>query len=851
MTGPTGLSPEALLRDEARARKRIVSDLAYTIVLDLTLTDELFGSDTTVTFRCSETSASTFIDLAARSIEKIELNGNAIPASAFTGYRIALNGLKAENALRVVATCEYSHSGAGLHFFRDPIDGKPYLHTQFEAREAHKVFANFDQPDLKATFTFRIIAPSEWSVASNTIPTVASDKDSKTWGFPTTKIMPSYITAIVAGPYHIVRDKHKNIDLGIWCRQSLAQYLDPDEILEVTKQGFDFFEEYFAYPYVWGKYDQLFVPEFNSGAMENAGCVTFHEMMIYRSKVTDAARERRASTILHEMAHMWFGNLVTMDWWDDLWLNESFATYMGTVAQSRATRWRTAWTRFAQDQKLWAMIQDQMPTTHPIVADVPDSESARTNFDGISYAKGASVLKQLVAWVGEEPFVKGMRQYFQDYEYGNAALGDFLGALEKASGRDLTSWAGEWLGTAGVNTFRARFTESGGAYASFVLAQTAAAGQPTIRRHRIAIGLYDLKNGSFVRRKSIELDAVGATTEIPELIGEKIPDLLLLNDEDLAYCKIRLDERSLATLTDHLADLADPLARVLCWAAAIDQLRDAELATRDFVRLVINNIHSETDPGVIAQLLQQASGAIPAYGDPANVDALQRAWATNARKQLLAAEPGSDLQLLWARSFIAAARAPEHIGFVRGLLEGSQAVKGLAIDTDVRWAIVNALAGVGEISDDVIDMELERDPTDAGRRYAASARANRPTPQAKAQAWVAILDKSTPLQTAMSHMAGFQRYDQSDLIAPYADRYFAQLQPMTETRPIEIAIRFASSMYPSVLCNDDLVRKTDAYLAANKDLAAPIRRYLLENKDQMIRAMRARALDVEAGKCKG
>ena len=356
-------------------------------------------------------------------------------------------------------------------------------------------------------------------MSSNTIPKVEGNDSKKTWSFPATKIMSSYITAIVAGPYHIVTDKHGDIDLAIWVRQSLAQYLDAGEIFEVTKQGFDFFTEYFAYPYVWGKYDQLFVPEFNSGAMENAGAVTFNEMMIYRSKVTDAAREGRANTILHEMAHMWFGDLVTMDWWDDLWLNESFATYMSYLAQARNTRWRDAWVRFAHGMKLWAMVQDQMPTTHPIVADVPDTESARTNFDGISYAKGASVLKQLVAWVGEEPFVKGIRQYFKDYEYGNANLGDFLAALEKAGGRDLTSWGKEWLETAGVNTFRAKFTESDGAYATFTLEQSAIPEQPTVRSHRLAAAAWRSESISLASRFSCttksgsEPVATGARTE--------------------------------------------------------------------------------------------------------------------------------------------------------------------------------------------------------------------------------------------------------------------------------------------------------------------------------------------------
>ena len=846
-TGQT--SPEALFRDEARERARLISDVTYSVALDLTQGDETFGSEATVEFACSEPGASTFVDLTAPTVQEIELNGQKVDLTAHTGHRIALDNLQARNTLRVKATCAYSKSGTGLHFFRDPVDGLPYLHTQFEAREAHKVFASFDQPDLKATFALTVKAPEEWVVVSNT----PGDNQKGSWTFPRTKTMSTYLVAIVAGPYAEVRDKHGDIDLGIFCRQSMKQYLDQDEVFEVTKQGFEFFEKYFGYPYVWGKYDQLFVPEFNSGAMENCGAVTFNESYIFRSKVTDAAHESRAGTILHEMAHMWFGDLVTMDWWDDLWLNESFATYMGTLSQARATRWSNAWVRFAQQQKLWAMAQDQMPTTHPIVADVPDTESARTNFDGISYAKGASVLKQLVAWVGEEGFQSGVQQYFRDYEYGNASLADFLAALEKASGRDLSSWSREWLETAGVNQFRPIVQTDGDRYASVVLEQTAETpGHATIRSHRIALGLYDFDGKQLTRRKRIELDAVGERTEVAELKGEKVPDLLLVNDDDLAYCKIRLDERSLQTVTDHLATLPDPLGRALCWSAAVDQLRDAELAARDFVRLVLNNVHVETDPGTVGQLVGGAQQALTAYGDPANRDGLRLQVANRALEELRKAEPASDLQLVWARTFIGTARSDEHVAIVRGLLDGNNPFDGLKIDTDLRWSIVSAMSGLGIFGEPEIAAELERDPTDQGQRHAASARASRPTAEAKSEAWQTILeDKRKSFQEKASMASAFQRYDQIELVEPYASRYFAALQPVWDNNPPEVAMFFCGAMYPRVLMTEELVQQTDTYLADNPTSPPPIQRYLIENKDQMQRAMRARALDIEAGKRQG
>ncbi|HJT37827.1 MAG TPA: aminopeptidase N [Actinomycetota bacterium] len=838
-----------MTRDEAKARAALITNPDYIVTLDLTHGEKTFSSETTVTFRCSQPGASTFIDLTAPSVSEIRLNGADLPLDAHDGHRIRLDDLRAENTLHVVATCAFSNSGTGLHFFRDPVDGNPYLHTQFESREAHKVYASFDQPNIKGTFRFSVVAPEGWVVVSNTEALEQPvDGAAGTWTFGRTKRMSSYITAIVAGPYHVVHDRHKDIDLRIFCRRSLARYLDPDELFTITKQGFDFFERYFDYPYVFGKYDQLFVPEFNAGAMENAGCVTFAEAYIFRSRTTDAARENRAGTILHEMAHMWFGDLVTMDWWDDLWLNESFATYMGTLSQARATRFTNAWTRFSQGQKLWAMVQDQQPTTHPIVADAPDTETARTNFDGISYAKGASVLKQLVAWVGEEPFMNGIRSYFRRYEYENADLDAFLGALEESSGRDLGQWSKEWLETAGVNTFRVRSALENGAYTDLSLEQSAPPEWPMLRSHRIGVGLYDLAGGSLQRRRHVELDAIGASTPVIELVGEREADLVLPNDDDHSYTKIRLDKRSLATLTEHLADLEDPLARALCWTAAIDQLRDAELAARRYVRLVVNNIHTETDPGAVQQLLGGAAQAITLYGDPANRDAARYQLAARALESLRAAEPASDLQLLWARAFIGNARSDEHVAIVRGLLDGKESFDGLSVDTDLRWLIVHGLSGLGAIGDDVIQAELERDPTDQGQRYAAGARAARPTPDAKAEAWDRIVnDAGTPLATIRSLIGGFIRFDQSELLEPYRRPYFDAIEQMWDGRAIEVAVTFVHGVYPLPLMGPELIAQTDAYLDAHNSAAPPIRRYLIENRDDAARALKARAVDGAAG----
>src|SRR5436190_6175488 len=504
-----------LTRDEARDRAGLLDVVSYQVELDLTAGEETFPSVSTVLFRCSRPGAASFINLTAPAVSEILLNGEPVGIDAFDGDRIALAPLAAENELRVVAHCAYSRSGEGMHRFADPVDGGVYLYTDLETFDAHRVYACFDQPDLKASFELTVTAPDGWQVISNMAPDVAGapagdsataggapgdgapgDGAVRRWHFPPSPVMSTYITAVAAGPYHVVRAEHDGTPLDIYCRASLAAYLDPDEIFEVTRQGFDYFHGAFGVRYPFGKYDQLFVPEYKAGAMENAGCVTFLEDYIFRSRVTESERETRAETILHEMAHMWFGDLVTMRWWDDLWLNESFATWAGTVAQAEATRWPDAWTTFAQDWKAWAYRQDQLPSTHPIAADIPDIEAVEVNFDGITYAKGAAVLKQLVAYVGIDNFLAGVRRYFAQHAWSNATLGDLLAALEEASGRDLVSWSKAWLEAAGVNTLRPEFqTGADGLFTSLDVLQVAPASHPVLRPNRIAIGLYDYEGG--------------------------------------------------------------------------------------------------------------------------------------------------------------------------------------------------------------------------------------------------------------------------------------------------------------------------------------------------------------------
>ena len=838
-----------LTRDEARERSRLLDVDSYRVELDLTGDDLTFGSVTAVSFRCASPGASTFIDLSAPTVHEITLNGARVGPENFDGNRIRLDGLAERNELRVAAECAYSRTGEGLHRFTDPADGAVYMYTDFETFHAHRVYACFDQPDLKATFQFEVTAQPGWQVISNMAPSatdVRGPGETTRWSFLSTPMLSTYITAVAAGPYHAVRDEHDGIPLGIFCRQSLASYLDPDEIFEVTGQGFDYFHETFGVRYPFGKYDQLFVPEYNAGAMENAGCVTFVEAYVFRSRVTDAIRESRAETILHEMAHMWFGDLVTMRWWDDLWLNESFATWAGTAAQAEATRWTGAWTTFAQVWKAWAYRQDQLPSTHPIAADIPDIAAVEVNFDGITYAKGAAVIKQLVAHVGRPNFVAGVRRYFEQHAWGNATLGDLLAALEEASGRDLSSWSKEWLETAGVNTLRPEYRcDPEGRFAEFAVLQEAPASHPVLRPHRIAIGLYDRGETGLARRHRVEIDIDGERTEVPELVGQLRPDLVLVNDDDLSYAKIRLDDHSLRTLISGIGEFTDSLPAALCWAATWDMCRDAEMAARDYVSLVLAGVDAIGDITVAQTVLRQAATAARRFADPDWRATGLEQIAGKLRDLLQRAEPASDRQLAYAQALTGVATSPGDLALLAGLLAGSATVPGLAVDTDLRWQLLYRLVSRGAAGPDEIDAELARDATDAGARHAAACRAAIPDPAAKEEAWAAITGGQLSNATFRATLRGFADPDADDLLDPYVARYFDVVAGIWRDWSSDMAQHFAVYAYPSWKITPEAIALADGYLERTSPPAA-LRRLLAEGRDDVARALRCRRRDAEA-----
>jgi aminopeptidase N len=846
-----------LTRDEARERARRLTVASYDVTLDLTVDQPTFRSTTLVRFSCTEPDSATFIDLVAPRVLEVVLNGEHLDVDTVAdGTRVQLPALAADNELRVVADCAFMNTGEGLHRFVDPVDQETYLYSQFEVADTRRVFAVFEQPDLKGTFSFTVTAPDHWQVVSNSptpSPEPAGDGRA-TWRFAPTPRLPSYVTAIVAGPYHRVQGEltsrdGRTVPLGVFCRRSLAEYLDAEEILDLTRRGFAYFEEAFDLAYPFEKFDQLFVPEFNAGAMENAGAVTIVESYVFRSKVPDAMVERRAVTILHELAHMWFGDLVTMRWWDDLWLNESFAEFVSTLCTAEATRWRSAWTTFSSLEKSWAYRQDQLPSTHPIVADIRDLQDVEVNFDGITYAKGASVLKQLVAWVGRDQFFEGVRQYFRKHAWGNTELTDLLTELEATSGRDLRSWSRLWLEQAGVTTLRPVLTvDEAGRITSCAIEQEVPAEHPVQRPHRLAVGCYDLvQTGAGPRLERVarvELDVDGPSTPVPQLVGRRRPGRLRVNDDDLAYAKIRLDELSLATAIAHLDAFDDSLPRTLVWAAAWDMTRDAEMPARDFVDLVLSNIAAETDSSVVLVLLRQLSTAVKLYVAPEHRDEVAAQAADRLRELAAAASGGGDLQLQLVKAFAAQAVTAGQLDRVAELLAGSATLPGLQVDTDLRWDLLTSLAAGGRAGEAEIDAELERDDTAAGRRAAAAARAARPDPQAKRQAWASVVDSDElPNAVQAAVIAGFGRVHDVELLEPFVEPYFAALRRVWESRTNEMAQQIVVGLYPTLLATPETLRRTDAWLQElDGDLPA-LHRLVLESRDGVARALRAQECD--------
>jgi aminopeptidase N len=824
---------------------------SYQVSLDLTAGDENFTSETIVKFSCNKPGYESFIDAVGKSVISATLNGQVVDTSNYDGESIFLKNLAADNELIIKMSAPYSNTGEGLQRSVDPVDNEVYLYSQGETAFIRKMYPCFDQPDLKATFTLTAIAPKHWSVISNSPVAEKVDlADDKTqWKFKPTPRISTYITALIAGPYYSVSDTYvgkKSVPLGIYCRKSLAQHLDPEDIFLITKQGFAYFEDVFGLEYPFEKYDQIAVVDFNWGAMENAGAVTFLErLLVFRSKVTERMYNARANTILHEMAHMWFGNMVTMKWWDDLWLNESFAEWSSYLAMVEATRFKNSWTGFNQERKNWAYRQDQLSSTHPIVTDMADIDTVAGNFDGISYAKGASVLQQLVVHVGRDNFIAGLQKYFTKHAFANTTLDDLLVELTATSGKDLTSWVSIWLQSAGVNTLRPSLEIENDIYKSVSVIQeapTMPVGSTQLRPHRLAVGLYDLSGENITLRKSVELDVSGDKTVVTELAGEKVADLLLINDRDLSYAKIRFDQRSITTLKAHLGKITDSLTRALCWSAAWDMLRDAEISATDFIEIALTGLSGEDDIATVTTIGSQLATAVEIYSAPNKRDSARLRVGNAYEKMLQAAKAGSDLQLQFARNFTSFASSAEHNDLIKELLDGK--LTGLKVDADLRWTFVIALAERGLMDKEELSAQLLKDNTLNGQLSHASALAARPTADAKEETWKSITTEDISTSQREAKLAGFMRALHRPLLSAYVDPYFDLLLSIWGKKSYEVASSFVSGMYPIYITNQVTLDKTINWLnTTGKDGQAGLRRLVSESRDSLSRALKVQELD--------
>ena len=838
-------------RAEAQQRANHLVVQSYQVSLDLTAGDENFTSETIVKFSCNKPGYESFIDAVGKSVTSATLNGQVVDISNYDGESIFLKNLASDNELIIKMITPYSNTGEGLQRSVDPVDNEVYLYSQGETAFIRKMYPCFDQPDLKATFTLTAIAPKHWSVISNSPVAEKLDlADDKTqWRFKPTPRISTYITALIAGPYYSVSDTYvgkKSVPLGIYCRKSLAQHLDPEDIFLITKQGFAYFEDVFGLEYPFEKYDQIAVVDFNWGAMENAGAVTFLErLLVFRSKVTERMYNARANTILHEMAHMWFGNMVTMKWWDDLWLNESFAEWSSYLAMVEATRFKNSWTGFNQERKNWAYRQDQLSSTHPIVTDMADIDTVAGNFDGISYAKGASVLQQLVVHVGRDNFIAGLQKYFTKHAFKNTTLDDLLVELTQASGKDLTNWVSIWLQSSGVNTLRPSLEIENEIYKSVSVIQeapTMPVGSTQLRPHRLAVGLYDLSGENITLRKSVELDVAGDKTVVTELAGEKVADLLLINDRDLSYAKIRFDQRSITTLKAHLGKISDSLTRALCWSAAWDMLRDAEISATDFIEIALTGLSGEDDIATVTTIGSQLATAVEIYSAPNKRDSARLRVGNAYEKMLQAAKAGSDLQLQFARNFTSFASSAEHNDLIKELLDGK--LTGLKVDADLRWTFVIALAERGLMDKEELSAQLLKDNTLNGQLSYASALAARPTADAKAETWKSITTEDISTSQREAKLAGFMRALHRPLLAAYVDPYFDLLLSIWGKKSYEVASSFVSGMYPIYITNQSTLDKTINWLnTTGKDGQAGLRRLVSESRDSLSRALKVQELD--------
>ncbi|HSG80104.1 MAG TPA: aminopeptidase N [Acidimicrobiia bacterium] len=832
---------DRLTREEAQRRAEQVSDVSYHIDLEFEAGAKSFRGDTTVSFR--HAGGDTFLELLGGQIERLQVNG-VIREPDWDGGRLRLPGalLGEENEVRVVYERLYDRTGEGIHHFVDPEDGAEYIYTQFEPYSAHRVFPCFDQPDLKARYSVSVTAPAEWEVVS-----AGREIDRAPLGdghvrrvFAETVPFSTYLLAVCAGPFHHVHDEHAGIPLGLYCRQSLAEHLDPDNLFATTKASLDFFEEFFDQPYPFGKYDQLFVPEFNWGGMENVAAVTYTDSVVFRDPPTADQLFRRDEYFTHELAHMWFGDLVTMRWWSDLWLNESFASYMGYLALDRIGR-EGVWQDFLNRMKLWAYREDQLPTTHPIADEVASTDETFLNFDGISYGKGASVLKQLVRAIGEDAFRRGMQAYFKRHAYGNASLADFLAALQEGSGTDLVHWAARWLRTASLNSISADWeADDAGRVARFELVQHAPEGHPVLRPHALDVGLVDPSGQVTVVPAEIEK----VRTRIPLAEGGPAPAFVFPNVGDHGFFKIELGYPSLRWARHHLGKLGDDMLRQQVWATLWEMVRDARFSSIDYLELVRSSLPEEADARAVRLVAGTVGGAVGRYVPDRLVDEEAHAFVETADAAFRAAEPG-DPMVTWVRSLLGLVAGERDARLAAAIVDDPP--EGLTVDQEMRWSVATAWSSLGlEGAAERVAAERRRDRSDRGERAELTASVARPDLAVKEETWERLHGSGYPsLHLAMAAARGFWRRSQREMLDPFVPRFFEGLPDVFDRWEFEAARAYWGNLFPRHRVDEDVQARVRSLLERD-DLTAPLRRLLREADDDLGRALRCRAF-AEAG----
>lgn len=867
----------ALTREVAIQRRRLLSNVAYALWFGLDESHEDYQGRAVIRFevrsRGRELSQPLALDFVGGTLHSLTINGVHIDPlmgdpTRYDGHRIWLKPkelLSGLNRVEISFSHLYSRDGNGLHRFKDPVDNNVYLYSNFEPFLAHRMFPCFDQPDLKASFELTVEAPEEWEVISATQERDVTKVDGrKSWQFPPSPLFSTYVFSVHAGPYAVWKADAEGIPLRLFARQSLRSYVDSKEWFEITRQGLGFYSENFGYPYPYSKYDQVLVPEFNEGAMENVAAVTLSEDFVFRSRVTEDRKEERANTILHEMAHQWFGDLVTLRWWNGLWLNESFATFMASRALVEATKYKSAWQTFFADMKQWAYWEDQLTTTHPIEVSVPDTAHARSNFDGVTYGKGAATLKQLRFFLGDESFTEGVQRYFSRFALRNTTLTDFIKVLTEASERDLSAWQKSWFQTSGVNTLRADWACEGGKISRFALRQGLAEAGTELRSHRTKIGLYSFtQKGKKSLRSTdiIEVSYSSADTGVAEALGKLCPAFVFPNHDDQDYAKVELDPVSLETAKKDLAKIEDPLLRQMTWHTLWQMVVDGQLKSQNYLDTVLTQSDSESNINILQKIwttvADPRAGRATAlkYLAPQFLRETQGRVEGFLRKKLLSSPEGSDLQLVWYHALRRAASDAQTVDFLRKVYFGKQKLPGLKIDQDRRWELVEVLARTGAPDAlQLIATERKLDPTDLGSRAAIRAEASIPSLENKT-VWLARIMGDAPgpllpISKLKEAMNSFHREGYEDLTRPFVDPYFNRLPQLALgskgpfTTDEEYWDEMPGALYPS-LCDAQIAQKTGELLKQNPGLPAAVVRSLRISKQEVERCVRARAKSLD------